>query len=315
MMKTSAAVNHTVLEDNAQVKVTDKFWLNYMELIRTEMLPYQWRVLNDLEDIEIAKERDADYIPSEKSHAIENFKIAAGRSRGHHYGMVFQDSDVYKWLEAAAYTLARGPEDKKLREAADSVVELIAAAQEDDGEPFEEKMERLTSELATLFGEGQRLEDEINKQLNTIGYTCKISTFQTEQLNILRDILRECDVLSENVLRSICKRAIVELNKFEKDSGIAFFSYEYPEHLTFFDKLCLETIGMAKTYNEVHPKLEDYIMFALKEEYEKVTPQDAFFIGYADYYEDREPLMKLRRMFYKMLDEHYDTKELEPYHL
>ena len=118
MMKTSAAVNHTVLEDNAQVKVTDKFWLNYMELIRTEMLPYQWRVLNDLEDIEIAKERDADYIPSEKSHAIENFKIAAGRSQGHHYGMVFQDSDVYKWLEAAAYTLARVPEDKKLREAA-----------------------------------------------------------------------------------------------------------------------------------------------------------------------------------------------------
>ena len=133
MMKTSAAVNHTVLEDNAQVKVTDKFWLNYMELIRTEMLPYQWRVLNDLEDIEIAKERDADYIPSEKSHAIENFKIAAGRSQGHHYGMVFQDSDVYKWLEAAAYTLARVPEDKTLREAADSVVELIAAAQEDDG--------------------------------------------------------------------------------------------------------------------------------------------------------------------------------------
>lgn len=115
------------------VKVTDAFWLHYMELIRTEMLPYQWRVLNDNENIEIAKERDADYIPSEKSHAIENFKIAAGISQGHHYGMVFQDSDVYKWLEAVAYTLARVPEDKKLRAAADYVVELIAAAQEEDG--------------------------------------------------------------------------------------------------------------------------------------------------------------------------------------
>ena len=132
MMKTSAVLQELGAV-SAQVKVTDKFWLNYMELIRTEMLPYQWRVLNDLEDIEIAKERDADYIPSEKSHAIENFKIAAGRSAGHHYGMVFQDSDVYKWLEAVAYTLKRVPEDKKLREAADSVVELIAAAQEEDG--------------------------------------------------------------------------------------------------------------------------------------------------------------------------------------
>ena len=133
MMKHSAAVNHRIMDNSSQVKVTDKFWLNYMELIRTEMLPYQWRVLNDQEDIEIAKERDADYIPSEKSHAIENFKIAAGRSQGKHYGMVFQDSDVYKWLEAVAYTLARVPEDKVLRKTADSVVELIAAAQEEDG--------------------------------------------------------------------------------------------------------------------------------------------------------------------------------------
>ena len=133
MMKTSALFHQELNDNHTEVKVTDKFWLNYMELIRTEMLPYQWRVLNDQEDIEIAKERDADYIPSEKSHAIENFKIAAGLSKGHHYGMVFQDSDVYKWLEAVAYTLKRVPEDKKLREAADSVVELIAAAQEDDG--------------------------------------------------------------------------------------------------------------------------------------------------------------------------------------
>ena len=74
MMKTSALFHQELNDNHTEVKVTDKFWLNYMELIRTEMLPYQWRVLNDQEDIEIAKERDADYIPSEKSHAIENFK-------------------------------------------------------------------------------------------------------------------------------------------------------------------------------------------------------------------------------------------------
>ena len=44
------------------------------------------------------------------------------------------------------------------------------AEQEDDGEPFEEKMSRLTSELSDLFKESHRLEDEIKKQLKTIGF-------------------------------------------------------------------------------------------------------------------------------------------------
>jgi type I restriction enzyme M protein len=44
------------------------------------------------------------------------------------------------------------------------------AEQEDDGEPFDEKMQRLTSELSGLFKESHRLEDEIKKQLKTIGF-------------------------------------------------------------------------------------------------------------------------------------------------
>jgi len=45
---------------------------------------------------------------------------------------VFQDSDVAKWLEAVAYTLAEKP-DKELKKLADSVIELIGRAQEPDG--------------------------------------------------------------------------------------------------------------------------------------------------------------------------------------
>ena len=44
------------------------------------------------------------------------------------------------------------------------------AEQEDDGEPLEEKMQRLTTELSGLFAESHRLEDEIRKQLGTIGF-------------------------------------------------------------------------------------------------------------------------------------------------
>lgn len=42
--------------------------------------------------------------------------------------------------------------------------------QEDDGEPFEEKMDRLTAELSELFAKSHTLEAEIREKLGAIGY-------------------------------------------------------------------------------------------------------------------------------------------------
>ena len=42
--------------------------------------------------------------------------------------------------------------------------------QEDDGEPFEEKMARLTGELSELFAQSHALEEEIRQKLEAIGY-------------------------------------------------------------------------------------------------------------------------------------------------
>lgn len=47
------------------------------------------------------------------------------------------------------------------------------AEAEDDGEPFEEKMTRLTTELGELFAKGHELEAEIRKQLSSIGWEVK----------------------------------------------------------------------------------------------------------------------------------------------
>ena len=116
----------------AVTSITDDFWLRYRTLVREEMLPFQWKVLNDIGEVEIERERADESLPCEKSHAIANFEIAAGRKKGEHYGWVFQDSDVYKWLEAAAYSL-REKEDKQLKEWADFTVDLIADAQCSDG--------------------------------------------------------------------------------------------------------------------------------------------------------------------------------------
>ena len=102
------------------MQVTDRFFAPRIDLVRTQMLPYQWEALNDrLKD-------------TEPSHCIENFRIAAGISRGEYHGMVFQDSDLYKWLEAVAYQLAVRP-DLSLREAADSAIRLIGQAQTPEG--------------------------------------------------------------------------------------------------------------------------------------------------------------------------------------
>ena len=41
---------------------------------------------------------------------------------------------------------------------------------EDDGEPFEEKMARLTGELSEMFAKSHELEEEIRRKLGAIGY-------------------------------------------------------------------------------------------------------------------------------------------------
>jgi DUF1680 family protein len=68
----------------------------------------------------------------ERAGTLENLRIAAGRSSGTRRGMVFSDSDVYKWLEAVAWELGREP-SARLEAFARETIELVAAAQEPDG--------------------------------------------------------------------------------------------------------------------------------------------------------------------------------------
>ncbi|WP_287972253.1 glycoside hydrolase family 127 protein [Blautia sp.] len=103
-----------------ECKVNSSFWNSYVKLIKEKVIPYQWEILND---------RVPD---SEPSHAIDNFRIAAHQMEGHFYGQVFQDSDVYKWLEAVGNVLLL-ERDEELEAKADSVIDIIEAAQEEDG--------------------------------------------------------------------------------------------------------------------------------------------------------------------------------------
>ncbi|WP_242872338.1 glycoside hydrolase family 127 protein [Clostridium coskatii] len=120
----------TNLELN-NVKITSEFWNRYRELIVKEVLPYQWSVMNDEANIHIADDPQKNGT-TKNSHAIANLKIVAGKIKGHHSGFPFQDTDVYKWLEAVAYSLRYHPNDD-LKQITDKLIDLIAEAQEYDG--------------------------------------------------------------------------------------------------------------------------------------------------------------------------------------
>ena len=102
------------------ISIQDPFWKQYMELVRNHVIPYQWEALND---------RIENAAPS---YCINNFRVAAGLIEGKFDGFVFQDSDLYKWLEAVAWSLEWHP-DAELEKTADEAIDLIASVQQPDG--------------------------------------------------------------------------------------------------------------------------------------------------------------------------------------
>lgn len=132
----------------SNITITDEFWKAQQELVRTEVIPYQWDALNDKVD------------GAAPSYCMRNFKLAGrinskrmGKSytevkhpvprdkweflphnspEDSFYGFVFQDSDVYKWLEAVGFSLINHP-DPDLEATADAAIDCIESAQLKNG--------------------------------------------------------------------------------------------------------------------------------------------------------------------------------------
>ena len=95
------------------VKVEDAFWSPRIETNRKVTIPYAFE-------------------QCEETKRIRNFAVAGGLEEGRHEGLYFNDSDLYKVIEGAAYALANHP-DPELEAYVDGVIDKIAAAQEEDG--------------------------------------------------------------------------------------------------------------------------------------------------------------------------------------
>ena len=108
---TAEAVKEVPFTD---IHISDRFWAPRIETNRTVSIPSAFR-------------------ECENNGRFDNFALAGGLIEGEHKGdFSFDDTDPYKIIEGASYSLAV-KYDPKLDAYLDSVISLIAAAQEPDG--------------------------------------------------------------------------------------------------------------------------------------------------------------------------------------
>jgi len=142
-MHNTYAKLHPVPIEN--VRLVDAFWTPRLRLLREVTLPSQHQLC-------------------EETGRIFNFRRAAGKELGSFQGSYFNDSDVYKWVEAVAFSLA-GERDPKLVDIVRRVVAVIAAAQDEDGYlnnyfTFERKKDRWTNlrDMHELYSAGHLMQ-------------------------------------------------------------------------------------------------------------------------------------------------------------
>jgi uncharacterized protein len=96
-----------------QITLTDAFWSGRIKTNSEVTIPYCFQ-------------------KCEETHRIANFEVAGDLKKGTHWGKRYNDSDVFKIMEGAAYSLQQ-QYDPQLDTYLDSLIIKIAAAQEEDG--------------------------------------------------------------------------------------------------------------------------------------------------------------------------------------
>jgi DUF1680 family protein len=95
------------------VRITDAFWAPKREINRTVTIPHIMQ-------------------QNELTGRVDNFLKAAGKKPGPYQGQRYNDTDVYKVIEAASWSLATHP-DPTLDTKLDDLIAIIASAQDPDG--------------------------------------------------------------------------------------------------------------------------------------------------------------------------------------
>jgi len=162
-----------------KVNVTEGFWYNRMETNRLVTIPYSIKLL-------------------EETGRMKNFEIAAKRTEGDFCSpYYFDDSDAYKVIEAASYSLMLKP-DPELSAKLDSMIEVISAAQEEDGYLFTPRTIG-TKKFEKVIGDKRWLNEEGSHELYTVGHMYEAAVahhLATGKRNLLDIALKSAELVN-----------------------------------------------------------------------------------------------------------------------
>lgn len=151
------------------VQINDNFWAPRIETNRKVTIPYNFE-------------------KSEETGRLRNFAIAGGLEKGEFEGIFFNDSDVFKIIEGASYSLMVH-EDPELDTYLDDLIFKIAAAQEDDGYLYTNRTID-PSKAADEGGEERWTSLGIHHELYNVGhmYEAAVAHFQATGKRSLLDV-------------------------------------------------------------------------------------------------------------------------------
>ncbi len=162
-----------------QVSITDNFWAPRLETNRKITIPYNFQ-------------------KCEETGRLRNFAIAGGLEEGEFEGIFFNDSDVFKVIEGASYSL-QVHDDPKLDAFLDDLIAKIAAAQEDDGYLYTNRTID-PSKAADGGGEERWTNLKTYHELYNVGhlYEAAVAHYQaTGERSLLDVALKNADLIDQ----------------------------------------------------------------------------------------------------------------------
>ena len=161
-----------------QIKLSDKFWLPRIEINRTVTIP-------------------ASFERCENTGRVKNFVMAAQHQGKFCTRYPFDDTDIYKTIEGASFSLAVHP-DKKLETYVDSLIVIIKAAQEPDGYLYTARTIDPVNVGSWVGKERWEKERELSHELYNAGHMYEAAAahyLATKKRNFLDIALKNADLV------------------------------------------------------------------------------------------------------------------------
>lgn len=161
-----------------QVHLTDNFWLPRIEINRTATIP-------------------ASFERCENTGRVKNFVMAAEKKGKFCTVYPFDDTDIYKTIEGAAFSLATHP-DKKLDAYVDSLIVIIRNAQEPDGYLYTARTIDPVNVGSWVGKERWEKERELSHELYNAGHMYEAAVahyLATKKRNFLDIAIKNADLV------------------------------------------------------------------------------------------------------------------------